>query len=82
MCDFGTLNQEGIILKIVSVGLDAESGSQASSKVKRKRKIIPGIRPREAQGRAFTSFPLMKRVDEPALHRCRAYRKGRCNTVK
>lgn len=50
----------GIILKVASVGLDAESASQASSKVKRKRKIIPGIRPQETQGRAFTSFSLMK----------------------
>lgn len=70
MRDFRTLNQEGLR----KVGLEAEFGSQASSKVKKKRKIVPGIRLQETQGRAFTSFSLMTRVDERALRRCRACR--------
>lgn len=40
MCDFRTLNQEGLILKVVSVGLEAEFGSQASSKVKKKKERL------------------------------------------
>lgn len=59
-------------MKAASVGLEADPSSQASSKVKKKRKIIPGIRPAETQGRAFTSFSLMKGEDEQALRRCRA----------
>lgn len=52
--------------------LKANASSQASSKVKKKRKIIPGIRPRETPDRALTPFSLMKRVDEQALRRCGA----------
>lgn len=54
------------------MGLEADPSSQASSKVKKKKKIIPGIRPPETQGRAFTSFSLIKGVDEQALRQCRA----------
>lgn len=69
---FFFLNRERFILKVASVGLEADPSSQASSKVKQKRKIIPGIKPPETQGRAFASFSLIKGVDGQALRRCRA----------
>lgn len=39
ICDFffPTLNQERFILKVASVGLEADPSSQASSKVKKKK---------------------------------------------
>lgn len=77
MIFFPPPNQERFILKVASAGLEADPSSQASSKVKKKRKIIPGIRPPETQGKAFTSFSLMKGVDEQALRRW-----GRCNSLE